>query len=399
MYYVGKGCGKCCAKCCDGCCSCLSECFNCLGKLCECCNCKELCQRPFCGCTTFNFFVMALPFVAGVTWGECSMTNIHLLIQGILMLINFLICVYLMVKLSKDNPEKKEGPNDTWSKVKHLICYDFVVCSYVFVLIFEFIWNILGHVWLADPGCSSSLEAMDYAAIIIMWVWLSLSAMLFCCSVTVAACDDGSCGVDTCLRDCFYCLCCCCLCSSPSTAKEERRSKTLEQYQAQPESKPKFISSAFSMLGAFGIFSSKKKPPQTSERSEVQLRAHEQQQDKRPPPDPRRLNDISHPPPDPVSVQQPRHAIPDQPSHNLQPYDQPHQYPQTTHQQPQPYYMPQQYQPQPYQQPQTNQQPSPYQPQAYPPQDPPMAREQGESSQDKSIFTKAKEKVENFFKS
>lgn len=410
MYYVGKGCGKCCAQCCDGCCSCLSECFNCFGKLCQCCECKELCQRPFGGCTVFNFFVMALPFVAcivvtGVTWGDCMMTNVHLLIQGLLMLTNFLVCVYVMIKLGRnsDQGKKTDEPTDTWSKTKHLICYDFVICSYIFVLIFEFIWNILGHVWLADPGCSSSLEAMDYAALIIMWVWLGLSALLFCCSVTVAACDDGSCGVDTCLKDCFYCLCCCCCCSTPSQNKQERRSKNLEHYQSQPESKPKFIESAYSMLGTFGIFGSKKKQnQQEAKRGDVQLSVNSHQESG-PPPDPQRLNDARHPPPDPVR------------SEGLSStYQQPQPFQQVTYQQPQPYQPANYEQPQPYlpsvhQQPyQPSAYPQPHQASAYPQTYQVSANEQFATSsahadghqvepqEKKSFFTKAKEKVNKF---
>lgn len=213
MHYCCKGIGKCCEGCCkcmDGCCS---SCGKCLGACCK--ECSKICDRPFSSCLFLELIFMFCPFV--ICW-VVAFTNlssscdrpiqVHLIIQGICLLLNFAIIIYLMYKYSTPQASL-EGKSFT-KKIVHLICYDFVICTYIFFLTFEFAWNIVGHYWLSDSNCDSSvLESIDLLGIIINWVYLGFIFLYLFFVGCLHCCEDCQCQ-GCCI--CFYYLCCCCCC-------------------------------------------------------------------------------------------------------------------------------------------------------------------------------------------
>lgn len=227
MHYCCKGIGKCC----KGCCDCLGSCCSSCGKCCSSCfkECSKIFDRPFSSCLLLQFIVMFCPFI--LCWvvafiefnSSCDRPiAIHLIIQGICLLLNFLLIIYLMYKYSTPQPSLEE--KSFTQKLVYLICYDFVICTYIFFLAFEVAWNIVGHYWLADSNCDSSvLESIDLLGIIINWVYLGLIFLYLLCIGLLHFCEECHCE-GCCI--CFYYLCCCCCCfDKPKFGSDKHENK------------------------------------------------------------------------------------------------------------------------------------------------------------------------------
>ena len=252
MYYCCKGLSNCCGKCCSGCANCAESCC----KLCSC----EFMSKPFGPCVCLNFFLMAIPFLIAVIssiafWSsDCDApVQPFLLVQGFLFILNFLFTVYLMVKYSNNDPNdpkaQKFQEKDAGGKFVHLLCYDYIVCLFLFLGVFEVVWNVIGSVWVSEGECEeSALEAIAYLSIALMWVFLAGGACLFMCTMLALSCEDGSCSLEHICEDCCFCLFCCCLCQS-SAKRNEKAEKRREANQE----KPSFVSPVFSFMRTIGI--------------------------------------------------------------------------------------------------------------------------------------------------
>ncbi|CAG9333662.1 unnamed protein product [Blepharisma stoltei] len=256
MIYICKGLANCCNCCCKCCNSCIEGCCKCLD--CKACKC---CTTAFAPCVFLNFFLMFLPFIvcwviAFTYWSnDCSNPlEIFLLIQGILFLANFLICIYLMIKYKNKNEKERTGNDEIWKKTAHLMCYDVILCLYFLVFAFEIAWNIVGHNWVAGQDCSeSSLPAMTIVALILMWVFIGLGIFMFMCTILTLACEEGSCGFEKCCSDLCYICFCCCLFTKPRE-KHVKKARTSREVRTDGgNSQPKFIGSAIGLLRMIGI--------------------------------------------------------------------------------------------------------------------------------------------------
>ena len=239
MHYCCKGIGKCCSSCCKCLDDCCGSCGKCWGECCA--SCSKIFDRPFSSCALIQFIMMFCPFVICWAVGFSNLTSscsnpvqVHVIVQGFNLFLNFLIIFYLMYKYSSPQPSL-EGKSYS-QKLIHLLCYDVVICLYTFFLAFEFAWNIVGHVWLNGSDCDESLlESIDYLGIIVNWVFLGFIVLYLLFVALLGCCDsdcDGSCCFG-CLA-CFYYLCCCCCCFGKfkhldKESKENRERKRAER--------------------------------------------------------------------------------------------------------------------------------------------------------------------------
>lgn len=164
--------------------------------------CKLNCFRtPFSCCAFLSFFVTIIPFcfaIASINQ-ENSFKNcddppiaLHLTIQGICNLINFIFCCYLAHKYSVHNEEKNEE-NSMFNQTVKLLCLDVFFCLYVFFIIFVIVWTVFGFIWLENLDSNSlchkfneSLIQMDFATNIVMIVFLFSGFISLCCFGWVA---------------------------------------------------------------------------------------------------------------------------------------------------------------------------------------------------------------------
>lgn len=251
MYYCCKQCASCCSsscglisKCCTSICSCFGKCFRTVFKCCgECCDsilkcCGTTCDElkkifatPFSGCAFLSFFITTIPFILAIIGiaQEDAFKNcddppiaIHLVIEGVCNLGNFIFCLYLAFKYGAqyNNKEKNnqisadrnidKTETNILERTKNLILYDFGVCFYIFFICFSFIWTIIGFVWLGKVEKTSHCYEnnaftikMDMLNTIIMIIFIITGLFLFCCTLLVSACDEGSCQIYDLCRCCF----------------------------------------------------------------------------------------------------------------------------------------------------------------------------------------------------
>lgn len=229
MIICCKGCGKCCDKCC-----------SCIEQTCgDCCNGLNKCfNTPFSMCAFLTFLFVLVPAIVGVFMllkmeevGKYCVKpiGVHLAVMAACHLLNFLFALYLFCKFRKPYESTNNGnggtinrsnsiydaPKETnvWQRMVKILCYDFVTLFYVFVVIFEFAWAIVGHSWLAQSGrvCESfcpSTTGWDLALIIIWWVYLGIGLFVALLTICIQACDEGSCTCENCICGCIMCCTC-----------------------------------------------------------------------------------------------------------------------------------------------------------------------------------------------
>jgi len=184
------GCGKCCGSCCSGC-----------GHCCDTC-CHDLCQvccapyRPFPACALFTALVNFLPaflFFAFVIykWHNDCGTGLapFLLIEGLLCFLNMFFALYIYWRFSV-KPDARQHAIERGARI---LCYDPLVCIFFFVFLFEFIWQIIGIVWIGNSHCNadSSLHVIAVLAVILMFCYLVLGGAVAFCSVCCQCCKEG----------------------------------------------------------------------------------------------------------------------------------------------------------------------------------------------------------------
>lgn len=221
MYHCCKGFSNCCGECCKGISKCLDSC-------CKCCTDCDWCKRPFAPCASLIFFVMLIPglaciIVALVFFGDDCGKPVapHLLVQGIILSLHFPVALYLVLKYSKNSDGANPEPTESvFQRTYKLICYDFVICFYIVILLFDLVWLIIGHVWLDESDCPHKvLEATAYLSLILMWAFLIFGSLCFCCTLVTAACESGDCGLEHCCRDLWCGLC------FPFTTERQRQNQ------------------------------------------------------------------------------------------------------------------------------------------------------------------------------
>ena len=113
MYHIAN----CCRNACKNCCICVDKTCNCACKHCEKCSAciARTFERPFSFCAFLTFFITVLPFFAAINYfvgaeGECDPNvPLHLLIQGINLLLTFFFVCYLSYKYGQEYRPGKPG--------------------------------------------------------------------------------------------------------------------------------------------------------------------------------------------------------------------------------------------------------------------------------------------------
>ena len=152
--------------------------------------------------------------------------------MGVLLLVNFLMCIYIMCRYKKEQEATNEQnenqfftDKDVCSRTCHMILYDIGICCYIIIVIFGVVVSCLGYEWVGASGsssdCPDSLKYLTYASCLLYQIYIVLGLLLFLITILTMAADEG-CG------DCFKtCCCCCCFClggcSDKSTDKVQKR--------------------------------------------------------------------------------------------------------------------------------------------------------------------------------
>lgn len=270
MYYCCKQCSSCCSsifrlilKCYNSICSFFGNCFEvifkCCGGCCEsilkCCGAtcdelKKIFNTPFSCCAFVSFFITTIPFILAIigiardnAFKNCEdpPIAIHLIIEGICNLGNFIFCLYLAYRYGEkyknhgqnyqDNADRNVDKTETniLERTKNLILYDFGVCFYIFYICFSFIWTIIGFIWLGKVEKGSVCYEnnaftikIDLLNTIIMIIFIFGGLFLFCCTLLVSACDEGSCQI----YDFFRCCLLVSTCGLCDVGKRIKKKKT-----------------------------------------------------------------------------------------------------------------------------------------------------------------------------
>jgi len=284
---IGSCCDSCCKTCCDGCNATCEGCAECIG---QCFN------RPFSFCLFISFFVCFAPIGLGIAGlsGASSIScsepiKAHFIVIMVINLLNWLFLGYLCYRYGvpyKQGGDPSRQEMNVLQRTQNLILYDFVVCFFIFFLIFEIVWLIIGGVWdnsepsnspcsLTDAG--KSLLSFHRASLVILWIYLAVGAFVFIMTIIIYACDEGSCTMhDTCR---FTWLCCTCgLCDIGKSQKPKKQTYQQQTYvdnsaasnnnssnidnqspqyyqerrQNYPEKRNDWLTSSMNLLGKFG---------------------------------------------------------------------------------------------------------------------------------------------------
>ena len=240
-------CCKGCADCCDSCCKSIDECCG------GCCNAiNKFFSTPFSLCSFLTFFALIIPTIIGLislssandTAGICEKNiPVHLVIMGVCHLLNFLYSIYLFCKFK--NPYEKadagqpantstgsayDAPKETnvMQRFTKILCYDFVTLFFIFVLLFEIVWAIIGSSWLSSisPLCSDALGSVvtwDNVLIIIFWCYLFIGVLVGCVTLCIQACEEGSCNWTSVCAGCIFCCTCGQCCESTLKTSNQKR--------------------------------------------------------------------------------------------------------------------------------------------------------------------------------
>ena len=200
-YIFVKPC-QACGKCCD-------EFSKCCAEACECCRpCWEMmenfCERPFAATLSFIFLLvfapaLAMVALAGAAFGDTTVATCRYgdmpmwgIVFALICFVDFGVAIYIFCKFNE--PYDFNNPKDRsfTARTMHLLCTDCVVALYICVLLFKFIWLIMGSVWVNSArlqtcpnGFSTMIEIMQILGwfffcvgfIFILWQWFYVT----CC--------------------------------------------------------------------------------------------------------------------------------------------------------------------------------------------------------------------------
>ena len=116
-------------------------------------------------------------------------------------------------------------------KLMRLTRYNFIVCLYAFFFPFEIVWNILGHIWLNDSYCDSSiLVTIDGIMIYLNWLYILIFLVYFCyiLSISDETSDESSSKLCEIIFVFFCYLCCLCILCSKESAYADEKSNDLK---------------------------------------------------------------------------------------------------------------------------------------------------------------------------
>ena len=138
------------------------------------------CDRPFAVTLSLVFVFLCAPALAllGLASGaaaECpagSMAPTWAFVFGGVCLVSFGVAVYVFCKFNEpydlDNPKDRSYS----ARMGRLMCEDPVIAIYICVLIFKFIWLIMGVVW-SPFGCPQGFTTMYSLMEIFGWVFFA----------------------------------------------------------------------------------------------------------------------------------------------------------------------------------------------------------------------------------
>ena len=258
-------CGKACAKSCEACGKCCNEmekeCTKCCGPCCaeinKCCGgfCDYMSQfldKPFSSLVIFTFLAAFAPafclfgFMADCSTAECQKCQentgggpdlfVFGIVQAILFLIHFFMAIYIMRKF--DKPMTHYG--DTfYQRLCHLVCEDVAMALYICILIFAFIWNILGMTWRnATSTCADhTYSVMVEVSITLSWIFFFFGGIAFAFAALQGSIDEGAC-THNCGGPCVFCgrLCCgtaCCPTDEEIAMRKQQQLQRDRERQAQ----------------------------------------------------------------------------------------------------------------------------------------------------------------------
>jgi hypothetical protein len=254
-------CGKACAKSCEACGQCCDamekECTKCCGPCCaeinKCCGgfcdyMSNFLEKPFSSLVIFTFLAAFAPafclfgFMTDCTSVECQKCQVNVrggpslfvfgIVQAIVFLIHFVMAIYIMRKF--DKPMKHYG--DTfYQRLCHLVCEDVAMALYICILIFAFVWNILGMTWRNSASACGEFgfSVMVEVSITLTWIFFVFGGMAFAFAACQGSIDEGAC-THNCAYPCVACgrLCCgsaCCPTDDEIRMRKDRQIAAQQQ--------------------------------------------------------------------------------------------------------------------------------------------------------------------------
>jgi hypothetical protein len=123
-------------------------------------------------------------------------------------------CVALRTFLKFDMPYNPADPKDKdyVSRMNHMICYDPLIAFYLFVLMFQFAWQVVGHVvysHIDEALCAKSVTYMADAAITLVWIFLALGCFSLVAGYLMEAVETRCCPqfLGSACGMCLECIC------------------------------------------------------------------------------------------------------------------------------------------------------------------------------------------------
>ncbi len=117
--------------------------------------------------------------------------------------------------------------HDVYDKIQNMILYDCIVFIYIILLVFFFIWTIIGSVWLTNEiTCTTSntyMISISKYNIIAMYVYLIGGLITFLAIFCTKSMEEGSCN---CINVCI-CFICCCTCGIIDCRKHKKKSQPI----------------------------------------------------------------------------------------------------------------------------------------------------------------------------
>ena len=155
---------------------------------------SNFCERPFAQSLSFVFLIifapaLALLAIAGMSYGGTTpencvygMTQTWALVMAFECFVDFAVAIYIFCKFNE--PYDFNNPKDRsyTSRMQRLLCEDPCVAMYICVLIFKFIWTIMGSVWSAPPtrleACPNGYGTMIEVMQIFSWIFFGIGGSL-----------------------------------------------------------------------------------------------------------------------------------------------------------------------------------------------------------------------------
>lgn len=174
-------------RCCESACKCVSDTCS---SVCSCCDplwqeCIVFCDRPFAATLTLVFCLICAPALvllglAATSGGECpagSMAPTWAFVFAALCLVTFGVALYVFCKFNA--PYDLNNPKDRnyAARMGRLLCEDSVIALYICVLIFKFVWLVLGSGPWSSQGCPDSFRTIYVLMGVFGWVFFGCGGM------------------------------------------------------------------------------------------------------------------------------------------------------------------------------------------------------------------------------